>query len=186
MSVRTKRWTRAEYDQLVVRGVFPPGPRVQLLDGEILEMTPQSPDHALAVQAAEEALRRVFTHGYDVRVRMPLGVDDDSEPEPDVAVVRGNFRDFRTHPLTAELVVEIADTSLEFDRSRKAARYAAAGIPEYWIVNLVDRWVEVFRDPQRTRAGEPAYQAQFSANIGDTVVPLLHPNHQIEVISLLP
>ena len=171
---------------MVARGAFPPGARVQLLEGEILEMTPQSPDHALAVRAAEEALRRVFTHGYDVRVRMPLGVDDDSEPEPDVAVVRGNFRDFRTHPLTAELVVEVADTSLEFDRSRKAARYASAGIPEYWVVNLVERRVEVFRDPQRTPAGEPAYQAQFFANIGDMVAPLLHPNHHIEVISLLP
>src|SRR6266513_3910296 len=118
MSGRTQRWYRAEYDQLVVRGAFPPGARLQLLDGEFLEMTPQSPDHALAVQAAEEALRRVFTHGYAVRVQMPLGVDDDSEPEPDVAVVRGHFRDFGARPLTEGLVVEVADKSLEFDRSR--------------------------------------------------------------------
>ncbi len=149
-------------------------------------MTPQSPDHALAVRAVEEAFRRVFTHGYDVRVQMPLGVGEDSEPEPDVAVVRGHFRDFRTHPLTAEIVVEVADSTLEFDRSRKAARYASARIPEYWIVNLVDRRVEVFRDPAKSPAGEAVYQTQFSADVGDTVAPLLHPNHQIEVIALLP
>ena len=186
MDVPAKRWTRAEYDQLVAGGAFPPGARVQLLDGEIREMTPQSPDHALAVRAVEEALRRVFTHGYDIRVHMPLGVGDDSEPEPDVAVVRGHFRDFRTHPLTAELVVDIADQSLEFTMSRTVARYASAGIPEYWVVNLVERRVDVFRDPQRTPGAEPAYQARFPANIGDMVAPLLHPNHRIEVISLLP
>lgn len=186
MGVRPKRWTRGEYDQLVAAGAFPPGARVQLLDGEIREMTPQSPDRALAVRAVEEALRRVFTHGYDVRVHMPLGVGDDSEPEPDLAVVRGHFRDFRTHPLTAELVVEIADPSLEVDRSRMAVRYASAGIPEYWAVNLMERRVEVFRDPPQPPAGEAAYQTQFSAGVGDTVAPLLHPDHRIEVISLLP
>jgi Uma2 family endonuclease len=186
MSVRTKRWSRAEYDQLVERGAFPQGARVQLLDGEIVEMTPQIPDHALAVRAAEEALRRVFTHGYDVRVRMPLAIGDESEPEPDVAVVRGHFRDYRTHPLTAALVVEVADTSLEFDRSRNAARYASGKIPEYWIVNLVDRQVEVFRDAAGSQTGEAAYQTQFSAAVGDSVAPLPHPERRIEVISLLP
>jgi Uma2 family endonuclease len=149
-------------------------------------MTLQSPDHALAVRAVEEALRRVFTHGYDVRVRMPLAIGDESEPEPDVAVVRGHFRDYRTHPLTAALVVEVADTSLEFDRSRNAARYASGKIPEYWIVNLVDRQVEVFRDAAGSQTGEAAYQTQFSAAVGDSVAPLPHPERRIEVISLLP
>jgi Uma2 family endonuclease len=186
MSVRTKRWSRAEYDQLVDRGTFPPGARVQLLDGEILEMTPQSPDHALAVRAVEEALRRVFTHGYDIRVRMPLAIGDESEPEPDVAVARGHFRDYHTHPLIAALVVEVADTSLEFDRSRKAAQYASGEITEYWIVNLMDRQVEVFRDPAVSPTGGAAYQTQFSAAVGDTVAPLPHPERRIEVISLLP
>lgn len=180
MIIRAKRWSRAEYDQLVERGALAPGARVQLLDGEILEMTVQTPDHALAVRAVEEALRRVFTHGYDVRVHMPLAIGDASEPEPDVTVVRGHFRDFRTHPLTAVLVVEVADTSLEFDRSRNAARYAAGGIPEYWIVNLLERQVEVSRDP------DGGYQTRFSAAVGDTVAPLPHPEHRIEVISLLP
>src|SRR2546426_11817923 len=170
-----KRWSRAEYDHLVERGVFPPDARVQLIDGEILEMTLQSPDHALAIRAVEEALRRVFTHGYDIRVRMPLAIGDESEPEPDVAVVRGHFRDYRTHPLTAALVVEGADSSLEFDRSTKAARYASAEIPEYWIVNLVDRQAEVFRDAGAPPAGEAAYQTRFVAALGDTLAPLLHP-----------
>jgi len=149
-------------------------------------MTLQSPDHALAVRAVEEALRRVFTHGYDIRVGMPLALGDESEPEPDVAVVRGHFRDYRTHPLTAALVVEVADTSLEFDRSRNAARYAAGEIPEYWIVNLVDRQVEVFRDAGASPPGEAAYQTRFAAGVGDSVAPLLHPERRIEVITLLP
>ena len=134
----------------------------------------------------EEALRRVFTHGYDIRVQMPLAIGDESEPEPDVAVVRGHFRDYRTHPLTATLVVEVADTSLEFDRSTKAARYASAEIPEYWIVNLVDRQAEVFRDAGAPPAGEAVYQTRFVAAVGDTVAPILHPERRIEVISLLP
>jgi len=124
--------------------------------------------------------------GYDIRVRMPLAIGDGSEPEPDVAVVRGHFRDYRTHPLTAALVVEVADSNLEFERSRKASRYASAEIPEYWIVNLVDRQVEVFRDPAASPRGEAAYQTQFSAGVGDTVAPLPHPERRIEVISLLP
>ncbi|TMI77486.1 MAG: Uma2 family endonuclease [Bacillati bacterium ANGP1] len=149
-------------------------------------MTLQSPDHALAVRAVEEALRRVFTHGYDIRVGMPLALGDESEPEPDVAVVRGHFRDYRTHPLTATLVVEVADTSLEFDRARNAARYASGEIPEYWIVNLVDRQVEVFRDAGASPAGDTAYQTRFAAAVGDIVAPLLHPERRIEVITLLP
>src|SRR5436853_3869857 len=135
----------------------------------------QSPDHALAVRAVEEALRRVFTHGYDIRVGMPLALGDEAEPEPDVAVVRGHVRDYRTHPLTAALVVEVADTSLEFDRARNAARYASGEIPEYWIVNLVDRQVEVFRDAGASPAGDTAYQTRLGAAVGDIVGPLLHP-----------
>jgi Uma2 family endonuclease len=98
MNVRTKRWTRAEYDRLVANGAFPPGSRVQLLDGEILEAIPQSPDHAKAVQAVQETLRSVFGNAYTIRLQMPLGVGDVCEPEPDIAVVRGHFREHRQHP----------------------------------------------------------------------------------------
>jgi Uma2 family endonuclease len=181
MNVRTKRWTRAEYDSLVANGAFPPGSRVQLLDGEILETTPQSPEHAMAVQAVQETLRSVFGDAYTIRVHMPLGVGDVSEPEPDVAVVRGHFREYRQHPESAVLMVEVADSSLEFDRSGKAVRYASGEISEYWIVNLVDRRLEVFRDPDGS-----AYRTRLILDAVENVAPLAHPDSLVLVSSLLP
>ena len=110
-------------------------------------MTPQSSRHAAAVQLAQKALERVYGDGFAVRVQMPLAIDPDSEPEPDLAVVRGGPRDYRdAHPRDAVLVIEVADTSLAHDRGRKKEVYARCGIPAYWIVNLVDEGVEVYDD----------------------------------------
>jgi Uma2 family endonuclease len=112
--------------------VFAPDMLVLLIDGEILEMTPQSRAHAVATRAVEEALRAAFPTGYNIQVQMPLALDPAAEPEPDVAVVPGSFRDYLdAHPEHAVLIVEVADTSLEFDRTRKADLYARGRIPEY-------------------------------------------------------
>jgi len=97
---------------------------------------------------AEEALRVAFGPGVVVRTQLPLALGQYSEPEPDVAVVVGTARDFTDdHPTSALLVVEVADATLSFDRNAKASLYAAAGIPEYWIVNLVHRQLEMHREP---------------------------------------
>src|SRR5438270_14046496 len=104
-AVQLKRWTREEYDRLVAAGVLSPAERVELLEGDIVRMWPQSPAHALAIRNAEEALRLVFGTGFDVRVQLPFVGGEDSEPEPDVAVVQGHRRDYvRAHPALAVLV----------------------------------------------------------------------------------
>jgi hypothetical protein len=116
-------------------GVFGPEDRLELLDGEIIDMAPQKSRHATAVTLVGEALRTLFRSGATVRVQLPFSLDDRSEPEPDVAVVPGNPRDYRdAHPSRALLICEVSDTTLGYDRGRKLTAYARAGIPEYWIL----------------------------------------------------
>jgi Uma2 family endonuclease len=94
------------------------------------------------------ALRAALPAGWIVRVQNPISLDDESAPEPDIAVVRGSLTDYRhAHPARPALIIEVAEASLRFDRIEKGSLYARAGIVDYWIVNLVDRVVEVYRDP---------------------------------------
>lgn len=184
VAVRTRKWTRAEYDRLITLGLLGEDERVQLVEGEILEMSPQSAPHMTAIRLVEEALRAAFGRGFDVRVQGPLALGPDSEPEPDVAVVRGGPRDYREHHPTGQdavLVVEVADASWRFDRERKGRLYATARIPEYWIVNLESRVLEVYREPEQ---GQYARQLVYGA--GDTVTPLFSPEARIAVADLLP
>jgi Uma2 family endonuclease len=145
-----RRWTAEEYHRVAETGVFGPDERLELIEGEIFRMPAMNGPHATASTLTESALREVFAAGYVVRVQKPLAVSDESEPEPDVAVVRGSVRDYaRLHPSTAVLVAEAANSSLRFDRTRKEPLYARAGIPEYWILNLIERVLEVCHDPDR-------------------------------------
>ena len=112
---------------------------------------------------------------------MPLNLGRDSDPEPDLAVVRGRIEDYSDHPTTALLIVEVSDTTLRLDR-RKAGLYAAAGIAEYWIVNLNERQVEVHRSPQAD--GEYAERRVISA--GESLAPLGRSTLSIKVMDLLP
>src|SRR5258706_12147964 len=144
-----RHWTREEYERLVAEGFFQPEERLELVDGLIFEMTPQNSWHAAAIQALQEALLPIFGKGYSLRVQMPLALGFDSEPEPDLAVVTGHWRNYRDrHPATAVLVVEVAETTLLHDRERKASLYSRAGIPDYWILNRAGACLEVLRDPQ--------------------------------------
>jgi Uma2 family endonuclease len=148
-AIPRRRWTRAEFHRALTLGVFRPDERLELIGGELVEkMSPQESPHATSIRLVEEALRVAFPSGHDVRVQLPLTLGEDSEPEPDVAVVVGSIRDFEEHhPTSAVLVVEVADSSLRTDRGTKAGLYAAAGIADYWIVNLIDRVLEIHRDP---------------------------------------
>jgi Uma2 family endonuclease len=181
--VPLKRWTREEYDRLIAAGVLSPEERVELLEGDVVRMWPQNPAHAIAISNVEEALRGVFRTGYYVRVQMPFVGGDDSEPEPDVAVVRGHRRDYvQAHPATAILLVEVSDSTLDYDRRRKGPAYARADVFDYWIVNLVDRLVEVYRDPTADRG----YQSVQRFRPGETIIPLGAPFASIAVDDLLP
>lgn len=182
MSVRAKVWTREEYDRLVAAGAFQPETRAQLIQGEIVEMVPQSAAHAASIRRLQKVMDAVFREGYDVRAQLPLALGVHSEPEPDIAVVPGSLDDYRYHhPTTATLVVEVSDTTLDFDRTRKQAVYAEAQIPEYWIVNLVDGLLEVYRKPEGS-----AYRTALQLGPTDTVAPLAVPEARLKVSDLFP
>jgi Uma2 family endonuclease len=187
MSAIARRWSRAEYDRMVVAGLLHEDEHVQLIEGEILEMTPQYPSHAATIQLLDSTLRQVFGPGAGVRAQVPLALSDDSEPEPDLAVVAGDARAFiDEHPTTALFVVEVADWSLAFDR-RKGRIYAAAGIPEYWIVNLAQRALEVYRAPGAVAGSEGfAYAEHATLDARSRVSPVARPGASIAVADLLP
>src|SRR5438876_4153608 len=184
-----KRWTRAEYEQLVAQGVFMPDDRVELIDGLLIVAEPQSAYHYAAVGLVARALAHAFGHEWDVRTQGPVALDDTSEPEPDVAVVRGELRDYlAAHPVDPVLIVEVALSSFALDRRYKASLYARAGRPEYWIVNLVDRVLEVRRDPAPSASAPYGwdYGRMEALGVGDMVRPLAAPAARIAVADLLP
>lgn len=183
-TVETHRWTRHEYERMAARGFFPSGKRVELVEGIVYDMAPQSSFHSTAVLLAQEGLRALFPveSGYAVRSQCPLALDEHSQPEPDLAVVSGGIRDYRDHhPATAVLVMEIADSSLFHDRKRKIPLYARCGIPEAWLLHLARRTLEVYRDPVNGIC-----QTRLVLRAGDTLSPLGHPGVSLAVADLLP
>jgi Uma2 family endonuclease len=136
---------RAEYDALVATGLLD-GEPVELLRGALVAMSPQDPAHAYAIRRLDALLQRQMPAGWAVAVQLPLAVSEDSEPEPDLAVV-ADVDSSRSHPTTAALVVEVARTSTRTDLVVKPALYAAAGVPDYWVVELAARVVHVHRGP---------------------------------------
>ncbi|MGH7324514.1 MAG: Uma2 family endonuclease, partial [Candidatus Rokuibacteriota bacterium] len=131
--LRTRRWTRLEYERLVELGVFQPGERLELIDGELLVRERQGSRHATAIRRVLAALRRALGDAWQIDSQLPLALGPDSEPEPDVAVVPGDPGTYRdAHPTRAVLIVEIAESSYGIDRDYKASLYARAGIADYW------------------------------------------------------
>ena len=143
-------WDVDRYEEAIARGIFTTEDPIELIDGEIITHTsPQKSPHMTAISLVDDAVRKAFGTGFVFRIQGPLRLGSDSLPEPDVAVVRGSPRDYlEGHPRTAELVVEVADSSLVIDRGRKLRLYAREGMPEYWIVNLVDGSLETYRQPE--------------------------------------
>jgi Uma2 family endonuclease len=162
---------------------------VELLDGQLIVAEPKGTPHATVVALAADTLRRAFGEGWLVRQQDPIALDDASEPEPDLAVVPGGPLDYvDDHPARPALVVEVAETSLYYDRAHKGSAYARAGLPDYWIVNLVDWRIEVYRRPARDRSAELAWRyldVELFAP-GDRVVPLARPDVAVTVSELLP
>ena len=185
---RTRRWTRVEYDRLIDQGFFDEDEPIELLDGLLLLKEPQSSAHRTAVTLVAEALRHAFGTGWFVQVQSPIGLDDRSEPEPDLAVVAGVPRDYvDEHPARPALIVEVALSGLRIARGRKARAYARAGLADHWIVNVVDRVLEVYREPRRgDRASRPGYTSIETLHADDIVTPLAAPLARIRVADLLP
>lgn len=144
---------RAEYDQLVDLGAFH-DERIELLEGWLVEMNPIGPPHASTVQKITALLVPALLGRATVRIQLPYAASERSEPEPDVAIVP--LGDYDTaHPSEAYLVIEVAQSSLMRDRELKQGIYARSGVPEYWVVNLIDRCIEVYHSP---RDGDYAFR----------------------------
>lgn len=186
---RTKRWTRLEYERLIDLGAFRPGDHIELVGGDLVVCEPQGSPHMTGIRMAEEALRQAFAVGWEVRSQAPVALDDESEPEPDVLVAAGSLHDYRRgHPAQPVLLVEVAETSLESDRQQKGSLYARAQVPEYWIINLVDGLLEVYRDPIADPDAPFAWRYGSTSRLGagDFISPLAAPQARVAVADLLP
>ena len=182
-----RRWTRAEYDRLVDAGMFH-GEPVELIGGQLMVAEPQGAYHSSGIGAAGDTLRSALPRGWLVRVQMPLALDDESAPEPDLALVPGTWADYTAnHPARPVLVVEVAESSLAFDRREKGSLYARAGVPDYWILNLVDRVLEVHRDPAPDASAPYGWRYRTIESLTSTATasPLALPSVRIPVRDFL-
>ncbi|MFN0121969.1 MAG: Uma2 family endonuclease [Blastocatellia bacterium] len=185
---RPHRWTREEYYKMAEAGFFE-GKRVELIFGEVIEMSPMGRPHVMAVKFGARTLEKAFGKGWFVQTQAPLDLGLESDPEPDIAVIAGDDRDYLdTHPDTAALVVEVAESTLKADRKVKGSLYAGAGIEDYWVVNLNKRQLEVYRRPIVDKSAPSGfiYGNMQILNEEDSVSPLAKPKAVIRVADLLP
>ncbi len=183
-SSQETRYTVERYLALFDEGVLDRDDRVELLEGVVVAMGGSNPRHAAAVSMVMRALIEAVGRRAAVRVQSSFRASRYSRPEPDVAVVPGHEPDYdKAHPRTALLLVEVAEWSLPQDRVTKLAIYAAAGVPEYWIVNLRDGWVEILRAPDR-RARR--YTESSIAHRGERITLAALPDVSVAVDELLP
>lgn len=180
-------FSRDEYYRLGELNFFGDS-KVELIGGEILTVPPQSNWHANGIEALAEFFRKAFGSGCWVRVQMPLDLSPNSVPDPDVAVVEGARSSHRTkqNPTTALVVAEVSESTLRDDQTRKQSLYAASGIQEFWIVNLVKRQLEVYRDP----VADPKqpfgwrYGSVAVYQPGSQVAPLARPSESLDAADL--
>jgi Uma2 family endonuclease len=179
-----RTWTREEYRLASEAGIIRPEERLELLDGQIVKKVTHNPPHAVAYVLVTKWLVTIVGHDLHVRSQVPIALSAMSEPEPDVAVVSGEPRRYaRSHPRPdqVELLVEISDTSLDRDRRVKAPLYAAAGIKELWILDLVSRKLEMHREP-----APAGYRVVTILAESESASPLFSPSSFVRIADLLP
>ena len=181
MTVTAAKWTIDEYHRMIAAGILEDR-RVELLKGEIVEMPPEGEPHAYFSSEAGEYLIRLLGERATVRPAKPITLPNNSEPEPDLAIVKRLGREYLEHhpyPENIFWLIEYSDSSLDKDLETKSKVYAEARIPEYWVVNLKNRQLIVFRDPQD---GEYASKSTLT---GGTVYPLTFPDVAVSVDSIV-
>jgi len=170
-------------------GVFRTGEPIELIGGDLMVAEPQGAEHYTAIRKSAKALETAFGPGWEVRTQGPIGLDDESEPEPDIAVVPGGPDDYRrVHPSRPVLTLEVADSSLAIDRERKGSLYARAGLTDYWVLNLIDRTLEVYREPAADAEAPFGWRYARRETIASSgrVTPLAAPDALVSVENLLP
>jgi Uma2 family endonuclease len=169
-----RRFTLDEYHQMIEQGVLKSGEPFELLEGNLVRKMSHGTRHDAALQALFKRLLRLLAPGWDARGQSAITLPSGSEPEPDVAVVRGDenaYRDRHPRPADIGLVIEVADSSLLIDRHDKGSIYARANLPVYWVVNVVDRVIEVYSQPAGT--DEAASYARRDDYAVGTAVPVV-------------
>jgi Uma2 family endonuclease len=172
-----------EYHRMGEANILGPDERVELLNGRIIEMPPIGPDHAYTVTELDELLRARFHGRAVVRDQQPLTLDSFSEPEPDLVLARGpsvRYKSAHPSPVDTLLVIEVSHSSLPTDRGEKLAAYARSGVPEYWIVNIVDEVVEQHADP----AGS-LFRSHRIFRRGERIAPNAFPADAIAIEEIL-
>jgi Uma2 family endonuclease len=177
-----RRWSVDEYHRMIAAGILTSNDRVELLEGCVVEMVPQEPPHASVTSSFGNDFVLLFAGKAWIRQQLPITIAPDSEPEPDIAVVRidaTRYRDRHPHPEDVYLLIEISDSTLNYDRNRKARVYARANIPEYWVVDVNQRQVLVFREPQGER-----YQVEQVVGLDGKISPIAFQEIEIELAKL--
>lgn len=173
------RLSVAQYHEMIRSGILTADDPVELLEGWLVYKMPKNPRHRIATRIALKALEAAIPEGWYVDAQEPITLAD-SEPEPDLAVIRGDtrlYRDRHPGPIDVALIVEVADATLERDRGVKMRVYARAGIPIYWIINLIEGVVEVYEEPLRFGSGDDAaYQVRLVYQLSDLVPVIIEGN----------
>ena len=177
------RFRVADYYRMAETGVLKPDVRVELLDGKIIDMLPIGPFHAGSVKRLNRLFNRLAAGRWLVSAQDPLHLDEYSEPQPDLMLLKPVADDYTSrHPGPEDvfLLIEVADTTLAYDREQKLPRYGRAGIPEVWILNLVDKTGEVYREPHFS-----GYGWNRILRSGEKASPLVFPDVAVDVAELL-
>ena len=181
---QTRKFTVEEYYRMAEVGILGPDERVQLIEGEIIVMPPAGPGHADNVDEFNEVLAQYAPGRFRISIKNPVRLNDGSEPEPDVALLRRRPEGYgAAHPTPADvlLIIEVADSSLEYDRQVKAHVYGRASIPETWVRNLPEDCIERFTQP-----GPDGYTQHTIHRRGETLTPVALPDLELAVDDLLP
>jgi len=184
IQTRVRLWNIDEYHRMLETGIIAADERVELIEGQVIPMSAKNPPHAATTLCASDYLKRLLAELALVRVQDPIQLSQYSEPEPDIAVVRIDARKYINHhpaPNEIFLLIEVADTTLDGDRKQKAPLYAKAGITDYWILDVNQRQVYVFRQP-----GIEAYNLEFIVQEDATVSLIAFPEIEIQIGKLFP
>ena len=181
---QTRKFTVAEYYRMAEAGILKPDERVELIEGEIVVMPPIGPEHADDVDELNAVFAPYAPGRFRIRIQNPVHLDSGSEPQPDAMLLRLRPEGYRAaHPTPADvlLIIEVADSSLAYDRDIKAHLYGRNGIPETWVRNLPEDCIERFTQP-----GPDGYAQHVVHRRGETITPVSFPDLELAVAELLP
>jgi Uma2 family endonuclease len=181
---KIRLWNLSEYHHLREKGILHPEEKIELIEGQLIKMSPKGTLHTAATRRIAKTLTNLLVNKAAIYTQDPVELDDNSEPEPDVSIVKIDPNDYVTHhPQTEEiyLIIEVADSSLEYDCEIKAKLYAKSGIEDYWVIDVRERKLYLFRKPEKT-----GYQNKQILRETDLITPLSFPTISVKISELLP